>query len=138
MIDLQHNRVWDWLRRNFFSSPFNIILTFVLLFVAAKLLWNFFDWAVLRAMWNGDAETCRQGDGACWAYVREKARYVLFGHYPYEEQWRPQLFVGIFFALSLLTQFKHFWSKYLTMAWVVLPLGAAVLMWGGFFRLATR
>ena len=42
MIDLQHNRVWDWLKRNFFSSPFNIILTFVLMFVAAKLLWNFF------------------------------------------------------------------------------------------------
>ena len=135
MIDLQHNRVWDWLRRNFFSSPFNIILTFILLFVAAKLLWNFFDWAVLKAMWDGDAETCRQGDGACWAYVREKARYVLFGHYPYEEQWRPQLFVAIFSLLSLLTQFKRFWSQYLTMAWVVLPLGAAVLMWGGFLGL---
>ena len=103
--------------------------------MAAKLLWNFFDWAVLKAMWDGDAETCRQGDGACWAYVREKARYVLFGHYPYEEQWRPQLFVAIFFLLSLLTQFKRFWSQYLTMAWVVLPLGAAVLMWGGFLGL---
>ena len=136
MIDLRHNRVWDWLKRNFFSNPFNIVLTFLLLFVAAKLLWNFFDWAVAKAMWSGDAETCRQGDGACWAYVREKARYVLFGHYPYEEQWRPQLFVLIFFFLSLLTQFKFFWSKYLTVAWVVLPLLSAILMWGGFFGLA--
>lgn len=135
MIEVRHTNTYDWLRRNFFSSPLNIGLTALLLFVAVKVLLFLLDWAVLNSMWHADADSCRQGSGACWAYVREKARYVLFGHYPYEEQWRPQLFVGIFFLLSLLTQFKRCWSKYLTLAWAVLPFAAALLMWGGFLGL---
>ena len=27
--------------------------------------------------------------GACWGVIAEKYRLILFGRYPYEEQWRP-------------------------------------------------
>ena len=138
MIDLQHNRVWDWLKKNFFANPFNVVLTFLLLFVAAKLLWNFFDWAVLKAMWNADAETCRQGDGACWAYLREKARYVLFGHYPYEEQWRPQLFVVIFFLFIAVNAIQAFLVEVFDSRVGGGAFGCGGVDAGWFFRLDAR
>lgn len=128
-------KVFAWLRKNLFANPFSVVLSVILLILLARAFWFLLDWAILNGLWNADAETCRHGDGACWAYVREKARYIMFGHYPHEEQWRPQLFVLFFLVLAILTQFRRCWSKYLVVAWVVLPLGAALLMWGGFFSL---
>ena len=42
---------------------------------------------------RADAAACRaaQEVGACWGVVAEKYRLILFGRYPYEEQWRPLL-----------------------------------------------
>ena len=57
--------------------------------------------------WRGPAGTCSSGPwsapsrarlrrlqggaGACWGFVAEKWRLILFGRYPYEQQWRPAL-----------------------------------------------
>ena len=40
-----------------------------------------------------DADACQaaRGTGACWGVVTEKYRFILFGRYPFEEQWRPEL-----------------------------------------------
>ena len=40
-----------------------------------------------------DADACQaaRGIGACWGVVAEKYRLIIFGRYPYEEQWRPLL-----------------------------------------------
>ena len=52
------------------------------------------DWAVLHAVFRPDAEACRAVQhGACWGVVAEKWRPILFGRYPYEDQWRPAVAV---------------------------------------------
>ncbi len=61
----------------------------------ALLLWlvpPFFDWAVLnavvRARQRGLPRRAHE-HGACWGVIAEKCRLILFGRYPFEEQWRP-------------------------------------------------
>ena len=34
---------------------------------------------------------CRAAKGACWGFIVEKFRLMIFGTYPYAEQWRPML-----------------------------------------------
>ena len=42
-----------------------------------------------------DIAACKAaGHGACWGFVAEKWRLILFGRYPYEQQWRPALATG--------------------------------------------
>ena len=47
------------------------------------------DWAFLDAVWRPDAKACRATEGACWGFIAEKHRFILFGTYPYEQHWRP-------------------------------------------------
>ena len=37
------------------------------------------DWALLNAVWRGDAAACAQAAGACWAAVGENLPLLLFG-----------------------------------------------------------
>ena len=37
--------------------------------------------------------------GACWGVIAEKYRLILFGRYPYEEQWRPLVATALMIAL---------------------------------------
>ena len=38
-----------------------------------------------------DPKACRAAAGACWGFIAEKHRFILFGTYPFEEHWRPAL-----------------------------------------------
>ena len=64
--------------------------------LAAVLLWPVFSWGVLNAVWHADLEACRaaRGVGACWGVIAEKHRLLLFGRYPFAEQWRALLATG--------------------------------------------
>ncbi|MES2090471.1 MAG: amino acid ABC transporter permease [Pseudomonadota bacterium] len=52
--------------------------------ILAAVAWKVLDWAVLNAVFRPD-------QGACWGVIAEKYRPLLFGRYPYEQQWRPLL-----------------------------------------------
>lgn len=133
-----------WARVNLFNSIPSSIVT-VLLFVG--ILWwavRFFDWAVLHAVWSlpssgagPDVSACRnaQGVGACWAVIGEKYRFILFGRYPFEEQWRPAIVVALFIALYGVSAMRRFWRKELLLIWVATLTVIGVLMWGGIFGL---
>src|SRR5579863_3004095 len=91
-------RLLEWMRVDLFGSWWSTALTLALLYLLARLAWAFVDWAFVHPVWSvprvdGRPETaaCRAmaGTGACWAVVREKYRFILFGFYPYAEQWRP-------------------------------------------------
>ena len=47
-----------------------------------------------------DYAACKAaGTGACWGFVAEKWRLIVFGRYPYEQQWRPALATGAVLAM---------------------------------------
>jgi general L-amino acid transport system permease protein len=129
-----------WLRAHLFSSWLSSAATLVLLYLVLRGLWAFFDWAVLHAIWSvpmtahgPDTASCRaaQGVGACWAVVAEKYRFILFGFYPYAEQWRPALVVVLFIALFVVSGMRRFWRRELVLIWVATLIAIGVLMWGG-------
>ena len=51
-----------------------------------------------HAVWSApDGRACHAasgGEGACWAFIGVWYRFILFGRYPYAEQWRPLLVVA--------------------------------------------
>lgn len=126
-----------WLRENLFSSPFNTVLTIIMLFLLADWIPSFFQWGILDAVWyTPDHNVCRQADGACWAVVAEKHRPMLFGVYPYEEHWRLVIALITYMITIIMTLTPRFWNwKILAPLWVVGGGTVALMLWGGLFGL---
>lgn len=81
--------VVGWVRRNLLANPFDAVVTVLLGLAIAWLVPRAFAWAVVDAVWyTPDGSACRAAAGACWAIIAEKHRLILFGTYPYGEQWR--------------------------------------------------
>jgi general L-amino acid transport system permease protein len=120
-----------WLRANLFNSVFNTILTLLALYLLAMTIPGFIRWALVDAIWvapNGPA--CR-GGGACWAFIAEKARFILFGRFPYAEHWRPLFVVLMFIGLILASCDRRLWGRALGLMWLAGLVAVGVLMWGG-------
>ena len=135
-----------WARVNLFSGWLSTAVTLALGYLIIRFAIGFIDWAFIHAVWtvpagaNGqpDPSACRnaKGEGACWAMVGDKWRFILFGRYPYDEQWRPGIVIGLFLSLYAISANKRFWRKELGLIWIGLLTLIGVLMWGGVFGLA--
>jgi general L-amino acid transport system permease protein len=124
-----------------FNGPINIAISAACIALLVWLVPPLFNWFIWNATWNGTAATCRENGGACWAFIREKFWFSVFGLYPYEERWRPGLMLVILVTLVISSTFRAFWNKWLLVAWVVAAPTMLILMGGGFFGLtpvATR
>src|SRR5436305_14274737 len=134
------NRVIRWLRVNLFSSIPSTIISLLLILVLGKACVSLVQWGFWNAIWSvpgNDTNACRaiRGLGACWAVIPEKVRFILFGTYPFDQQWRPALATLIFIALFFLSSRRSFWRKELVLVWVAALLLIGLLMWGGIFGL---
>jgi general L-amino acid transport system permease protein len=93
--------VIGWLRINLFNTPFNAVLTVLVILLAAWVVPPLVRFLLVDAVWSGtDREAClataaRPEVGACWAFVRENLNYFTFGSYPIDGRWR----VEVFFAM---------------------------------------
>ncbi|WGR90991.1 amino acid ABC transporter permease [Bradyrhizobium sp. ISRA443] len=130
-----------WLRANLFRSIPSTVVTLLLVFVIGKAAVGFWQWGVANAIWHvpgSDSSACRaaHGLGACWAVIPEKYRFILFGTYPFDEQWRPALAVAIFIALFAVSSRRSFWRKELFLLWAAALVVIGSLMWGGFFGMS--
>jgi general L-amino acid transport system permease protein len=126
-----------WARKNLFTGWGNTIITLVCLYVLWRVLPPFIDWAFVNAVWRPDPQACRDaaGIGACWGIIAEKWRLILFGTYPYVQQWRPALMVGVLLVLIAISMVPAFWRRGLIFAWAAGLIAMGVLMWGGIFGL---
>ncbi len=117
-----------WARRHLFSSPVSGAVTLLLLAAFAWLLPRALDWLALGAVWTPDFGACRALDyrAACWGFVAEKHRLILFGRYPYGEQWRPAAAMGLLLAAGLASAHPRAWRAWVLAAW--LPVLAAFLL----------
>jgi general L-amino acid transport system permease protein len=68
--------------------------------------------------------------------VTEKHRFILFGTYPFEEQWRPALAILIFIGLFVASAMRRFWRKELVLIWLGALTAIGILMWGGVLGLS--
>ena len=51
--------------------------------------------------------------GACWGAIAEKYRLVIFGRYPFEQQWRPEVATIALVALLVVSCVRTFWKPWL-------------------------
>ncbi len=93
--------VLGWLKENLFSSWGNAALTVLSIAFLAYILPGFIDWAVMKSVWNASSlAECREiiaarhgegATGACWAVVNERFNQLMYGFYPDELRWRPNI-----------------------------------------------
>ncbi|MSO65043.1 MAG: amino acid ABC transporter permease [Alphaproteobacteria bacterium] len=127
----------SWLRDNLFSSPLNLALTIGSLGLLVLVVPAAFDWAIVEAVWGtASPAACRGAHGACWAFITEKHRLILFGRYPFEEQWRPLLGLIVLLGLIGVSCLRRFWQAWLAGLWAVGLIVIGVLMWGGILGLS--
>lgn len=125
-------------RRRLFANWSSCAATLAICYLAWKLIPALIDWAVLRAVWSPQhAVLCRDTDsGACWAFVADTYRFLLFGTFPYEEHWRPATVIAILLALYALSARRSLPAGRLTFFWLVGAIAIGALMWGGIFGLS--
>ncbi len=132
--------VIPWLRANLFNSVFNTILTLLAVYLLVTTIPPFLRWALVDAVWSApNGQACRGAGGeevgACWAFIGEKLRFILFGRYPYAEHWRPLFVVLIFIAMILASCDRRLWGRRLMLLWPAGLVVIGILMWGGVFGL---
>jgi general L-amino acid transport system permease protein len=132
----------QWLKRNLFDGWANTAATLVVLALLALAIPPMLQWSVFNAVFAPDNAACREvaGHGACWGVIAEKYRLILFGRYPFEEQWRPLLACLLMIGLIAASCWRRFWHLWLIGLWVVVLAAFFALMlsyvetsrWGGF------
>ncbi|HEY5632161.1 MAG TPA: amino acid ABC transporter permease [Burkholderiaceae bacterium] len=127
-----------WVRANLFGDLRSIIATVALIVLAIAYIPGLVEWAIVHAVARPDADACQaaRGTGACWGVVSEKYRFIIFGRYPYADQWRPLLATVLLLGLLMLSCMRVFWKPWLAALWVAVVGAFMVLMGGGWFGLA--
>lgn len=118
-----------------FGTPLNAVITIVclwLFWIVAKAAWG---WAVTRAVAEGGGAICRAGSGICLPFLTAKARFMIFGVYPYDEHWRPALAMAVFFVAIGVSMIPRFWGRWLLAVWAFALVAGMVLIAGGAFGL---
>jgi len=109
-----------WMRTNLFATPFDAALTVVLLLALAWIVPKASGWLFFDAVWGRQPlEACDavRGQGACWAVVWEKFRFMMFGVYPFDEQWRPAIAIFVMTGLLVVSAIRAFWNRSLILIW---------------------
>jgi len=140
-----------WLRSNLFSSWINGLLTFASLYLLYIAIPPLLDWMFLSANFNfgtvnilgfdikfsefmADNQNCGR-EAACWPYIYEKLYMYIYGFYPHEESWRPNVVYGLtallFIIVRLVRNYKQKNRVILAMI-VTFPIISYILMAGGF------
>lgn len=128
-----------WLKRNLFASPADTLLT---LLGAAFLVWavpplyNFFIGNAVFFAESGEA--CRfEAVGACWAYIGARLNFFIYGFFPVEEYWRPNLvfLLGGLLLFPLLVPRLPFKRINALLFFLVFPVVVYILLNGGMFGL---
>ena len=118
------------------KSPLALVLNLAVLLLIIKMVPPIVNWALLDAVWTGSGmQDCPPERGACWAFVGAKMRLILFGTFPYQEQWRALIATPIMVALVVVSLNPLFWGRKLVLGWVIGLAVYGVLMWGGVFGL---
>ena len=114
-----------------FGTWYNAFLSLAVIWLLVVWLPPMFHWAILDAKIAPDPAACRASFGACWGFITEKHRLILFGAYPFDQHWRP-LIASMLFVMLLATSCNpRFWHTSLALGWMLGLTVIFVLMHGG-------
>ena len=116
------------LLRRSFATPARAAVTSIVAAAVVAVALPLVRWAFVDATWRGTADACRAAaGGACWAFIRRKLPFIVFGLYPAGEHWRPAIATALLCALIVATAMPRCWTRWLPAAWaagLALALGA--------------
>jgi len=127
--------VLGWARANLFSSVFSSFLTLVTIYVLWKIVPGLIRWVFIDSSWLTTGAECRAAGGACWSIVTKNLRFIIFGFFPYDWQWRPLLAMIILFTLLIVSRNRRYWKKWLGYLWLIGLFVMGLLLKGGLFGL---
>jgi general L-amino acid transport system permease protein len=128
-----------WVRQHLLSSPLNIALTLLSLYIVVTTVPEMIRFYFIDAVWSGTSRDACLADkvgrpvGACWAYIADRFQYFIYGSYPISQRWR----VNIVFAMFALGVAWLLWTSApkkklgIFFFFVLLPISAYVLLLGG-------
>lgn len=119
-----------WIKENLFPSILSSILTIVSLYLLYVIVPPLLDWMIFDATWSGTKEEITK-DGARWIFIFEKFNQFIYGFYPEELYWRPNLALVIF--VTYVIAFKQINNTKIR-AFIILsfPIITYTLVAGGF------
>jgi general L-amino acid transport system permease protein len=136
--------VIGWMRKNLFSGVTNTIFTLIAIWLIYMIVPGFLQWSLFDAVWSGTdrlaCATVLQGgqlpadwSGACWPYIGSYSKLFLYGRYPIEELWRPNLVFAVFAIglVPLLIPSIGFKKENLLFMLGIFPLASFILLLGG-------
>ncbi len=123
-----------WVKENLFPNPLSSVLTVISLIIIFLFLRALIPWAFGGVWEAGSLNQCREilegHEGACWAVIRERFWQLMYGFYPSELYWRPNLaFVMLITALVPILFNKA--PRWLLIVSAATPFLGPWLLWGG-------
>ncbi|MEC8081575.1 MAG: amino acid ABC transporter permease [Pseudomonadota bacterium] len=131
--------VWMKVQKNYFKNWRSALLSMMCFAVLGGIVWSIVDWGILNATFSSTARhtECYANGGACWSIIANRWRVILFGLYPYDEQWRSITACFIVVATIAFSCFPVFWTvRRLSLIWLVGAASFFVIMKGGVFGLS--
>jgi general L-amino acid transport system permease protein len=124
-----------WIYRRFFATPADIVMTVIGLAAFVFILLPLLRFLVIEAVWQGDnREACiASPNGACWPFIWAKFGQFIYGFYPAEERWRPNVvfLLGAALLAPLLIPAAP-WKRWTLIAFLgFYPVLSFVLLTGG-------
>ncbi len=126
------------IRQRYFRNVLDSTVSAVCLILCAYGLIKLLEWGVADSIWHAKngAECAERDSGACWAVIHARIRLIVFGVYPYAEQWRPAIGSIVLIGVCVLSCIRLFWRASRLAALWVISLGCFLgLMQGGFLGL---
>jgi len=123
-----------WVRENLFSGWLNTLLTLASIYVIFWLLSHVGPWFG-NSVWNaGSLSECREildgTNGACFAVINDRWQQLLYGFYPSQLYWRPNLTLVLLFVALAPMLFPGLPRKMLWFS-ALYPAAGYFLLWGG-------
>ncbi|MBO9456987.1 amino acid ABC transporter permease [Paracoccus sp. R12_1] len=135
---IQQHSFLNRVRRYYFSGARSTLLSLICFAFLAWLIWTLIDWGIMRATFDASARQpeCDANGGACWSVIANRWRLIMFGLYPYEEQWRSALACLAVVVTMVLSCLPAFWTgRRLAATWFLGFATFFILMKGGILGL---
>jgi general L-amino acid transport system permease protein len=122
------------MRQRLFDGWFNILLTLLSAAVLFALVPPLVRFMFIDAVWTGTGrEACVNHAGACWPFIWAKLGQFIYGFYPAELRWRPNLVfaAGAALLVPLLIPGAPLKKLNAILFFGLFPLFAFVMLTGG-------
>ncbi len=125
--------VTGWLMQNLFSSKLNTAFSFIAIYLLYLIIPPLLDWMIFSADFTSATNNECTREAACWSYIGFKINLFMYGMYPSEEYWRPNLLLIITVAFGIIARLlkgNRYKNKVILSLFFIYPFIAFFLLYG--------